>query len=70
MKNLKDIISEKLIINKHSKVKNNKLKDPIIGKTAWDYNGEPWEIHKSIIDLGTKFLPTLIFTITKSFDIS
>ena len=44
MKQLKDIISEKLIINKHSKVKNNKLKDPIIGKTAWDYNGEPWEI--------------------------
>ena len=45
MKNLKDIILEKLIINKNTDaVSHNKIKDPVVGETAWDYNGEAWEI--------------------------
>ena len=45
MKKLKDLILERLHINKNTKVIKNKVKDPEIYEIAWDYNSEPWEIY-------------------------
>lgn len=45
MKNIYLFISEKLKLNKNSTLKKQQnIKDPIIGKTAYDYDCEPWEI--------------------------
>ena len=44
MKKIDNYIIEKLSLNKSLKINIDSLKDPVIGKTAWDYNGEPWEI--------------------------
>ena len=44
MKQINNYILERLHINKNTKSIYKEHKDPIIGKIAYDYNGEPWEI--------------------------
>ena len=44
MKNLKDIIQERLHITKDTSSNYSEHDDPIIGELSYDYYGEPWEI--------------------------
>ena len=44
MKQINNYIIERLHINKNTESIYKDHKDPIIGKTAYDYYGEPWEI--------------------------
>ncbi len=44
MRNLDNYINEKLIIGKNIIHKKNKLKEPICGEEAYDYNDDKWEI--------------------------
>lgn len=44
MKNLKEIISERLHITKKTKTNIKNIKDPEKDTVAYDYNGDPWYI--------------------------
>ena len=73
MKTLKQILQEKLDV-KNIKTNNHKqLKQPVLNTTAYDYNGEPWEIIATcpIIDYDKPHtISSLLKYVVKKYDSS